>query len=70
MTAPVKMFAWMSEVHPHATPSLNLRLTECNLNTVITSCDDTGLAFLSDALEAQQDYSWEGGGVDPNCGRL
>jgi hypothetical protein len=38
--------------------------------TVLTCCDDTGLAFPSDAIEAQQDYAWNGGGVDPNCGRL
>ena len=37
--------------------------------TVITCCDDTGLAFPNDAVEAQQAF-WDGGGVDPNCGRL
>ncbi len=37
---------------------------------VIICCDDTGLAFPSDAVEAREDYSWDGGGTDPNCGRL
>lgn len=41
--------------------------------TVITCCDNTGLAFPDDALEAQQDYWWGDGsgvGTDPNRGRL
>ena len=37
---------------------------------IITCCDDTGLAFPSDAVEAQEDYAWNEAGVDPNCGRL
>lgn len=41
--------------------------------TVITCCDDTGLAFPDDAVEAQQAYWWgdgSGGNTDPNCDKL
>lgn len=44
--------------------------SDYRIPTVITCCDDTGLAFPNDAIEAQQDYWWDGGGTDPNCGRL
>jgi hypothetical protein len=44
--------------------------SDYRLPAVITCCDDTGLAFPDDALEAQQDYWWDGGATDPNCGRL
>jgi hypothetical protein len=37
---------------------------------IITCCDDTGLAFPSDSVEAHQDNVWNMAGVDPNCGRL
>jgi hypothetical protein len=44
--------------------------SDYRIPTVITCCDDTGLAFPNDAIEAQQDYWWDGGGTNPNCGRL
>jgi hypothetical protein len=44
--------------------------TQAASPTVITCCDDTGLAFPSDAVEVQQDYVWNLAGTDPNCGRL
>ncbi|HEY3796145.1 MAG TPA: hypothetical protein VGM09_30350 [Bradyrhizobium sp.] len=44
--------------------------SDWRIPTVITCCDDTGLAFPDDALEARQDYWWSGAGTDPNCNRL
>jgi hypothetical protein len=44
--------------------------SDYRIPAVITCCDDTGLAFPDDALEAQQQYWWDGGGTSPNCGRL
>ena len=43
---------------------------EATSPTIITCCDDTGLAFRTDAVEAQSTYWGDGGGTDPNCGRL
>ena len=40
---------------------------------VIICCDETGLAFPGDAVEAKESFLWgdgSGGGTDPNCGRL
>ncbi|HEY3679378.1 MAG TPA: hypothetical protein VGL45_11740 [Bradyrhizobium sp.] len=47
--------------------------SDWRIPTVITCCDETGLAFPDDALEARQAYWWgdgSGGGTDPNCNRL
>lgn len=38
--------------------------------TVITCCDETGLAFPDDAIEAKQTYWLDLRGTDPNCNRL
>jgi hypothetical protein len=37
---------------------------------VITCCDETGLAFPNDAIEAKQTYWLDLRGTDPNCNRL
>jgi hypothetical protein len=45
---------------------------ETRIPSVITCCDETGLAFPNEAVEAQQAFwgNGSGGGTDPNCGRL
>jgi len=37
---------------------------------LVTCCDDTGLAFPNDAIEARKYLYWDLATVDPNCGRL
>ena len=46
--------------------------TDTRIPSVITCCDDTGLAFPDEAVEAQQAFwgNGSGGGTDPNCDRL
>jgi hypothetical protein len=47
--------------------------SDWRIPTVITCCDETGLAFPDDALEARQAYWWgdgSGGSTDPNCNKL
>jgi hypothetical protein len=44
--------------------------SEVRIPSVITCCDDTGLSFPNEAVEAKADYWYDPGGVDPNCNRL
>ncbi|WP_194403345.1 hypothetical protein [Bradyrhizobium sp. CCBAU 53351] len=46
--------------------------TQTRIPAVMLCCDETGLAFPGDSLEAHQQSSgeWDGASVDPNCGRL
>ena len=44
--------------------------SQTRIPSVITCCDDTGLAFPNEAVEAKQTYEYDPGGTDPNCNRL